>query len=538
MQALLRRIGITRDEVQRLGAAGAARPRSARLGGACGPPTRPTSGATLADARFAATSTTRWQHVSVIAAANAEEEALAIAVALREALETDRQDRRAGDARPRAGAPRAGGARALERRGRRFRRRRARRHAGRRVRAARRRGGARRARAGHAAGAAQASAAAARRRRPARMRTPSRCWSRRCCAARARSPAAAGLRTRSRRSATTSQKLHRSRSAHAADAARQLQIAADLIARARRRARAARSACQAQAAARRTSPPRIAQVIEALSSERQRRRRRLRRPRWRRARPGVRGDRRQRAGRRRDRRAAGLSRPVPRHRRRASRCAGPTGRACACASTACSKRGCNRSTASCSAGWSRASGRRRRAAIPGSAGRCGTQLGLDLPERRIALVGARLRADARRARGRPRLSRAKLAGAPTVPSRFVQRLAAVAGEARWKAALRARRTLSRLGARARPAGDRPQPVARPEPKPPRDARPTRSRSPRSRPGCAIPTRSTPGTFCGCSRSTRSTRRPARATAAPSSTGDRRLHRAVHRMRCRPIRSAS
>ena len=68
---------------------------------------------------------------------------------------------------------------------------------------------------------------------------------------------------------------------------------------------------------------------------------------------------------------------------------------------------------------------------------------------------------------------AKLSGAPTVPSRFLQRLAAVAGEQRWDAALRTRRALSRLGARARPAGSAsPRPVPRPEPKPARDARPT------------------------------------------------------------------
>ena len=42
---------------------------------------------------------------------------------------------------------------------------------------------------------------------------------------------------------------------------------------------------------------------------------------------------------------------------------------------------------------------------------------------------------------------AKLGGAPTVASRFVQRLAAVAGEARWDAALDARRAISRAGAR-------------------------------------------------------------------------------------------
>ena len=46
---------------------------------------------------------------------------------------------------------------------------------------------------------------------------------------------------------------------------------------------------------------------------------------------------------------------------------------------------------------------------------------------------------------------AKLAGAPTVPSRFIQRLAAVAGETRWEAALERGERYLALGARARPA---------------------------------------------------------------------------------------
>ena len=77
-------------------------------------------------------------------------------------------------------------------------------------------------------------------------------------------------------------------------------------------------------------------------------------------------------------------------------------------------------------------------------------LGLDLPERRISLSAhdfAQMLGAGEVVLAYP----AKLAGAPTVPSRFVQRLAAVAGEERWEAALRARRALSRLGARARPA---------------------------------------------------------------------------------------
>ena len=66
---------------------------------------------------------------------------------------------------------------------------------------------------------------------------------------------------------------------------------------------------------------------------------------------------------------------------------------------------------------------------------------------------------------------AKLAGAPTVASRFVQRLAAVAGERRWAQALaRGARYVELARALDAPTG-RPQPVARPEPKPPRDARP-------------------------------------------------------------------
>ena len=76
------------------------------------------------------------------------------------------------------------------------------------------------------------------------------------------------------------------------------------------------------------------------------------------------------------------------------------------------------------------------------------ELGLDLPERRIGLSAH----DFAQALGAPEvvLSRAaKLAGAPTVASRFVQRLAAVAGKARWDAALATRRALRRAGAPAR-----------------------------------------------------------------------------------------
>ena len=61
-------------------------------------------------------------------------------------------------------------------------------------------------------------------------------------------------------------------------------------------------------------------------------------------------------------------------------------------------------------------------------------LGLDLPERRIGLSAhdfAQLLGAAEVFLTRA----AKLAGAPTVASRFLQRLAAVAGEAPWRAAV-------------------------------------------------------------------------------------------------------
>ena len=95
-------------------------------------------------------------------------------------------------------------------------------------------------------------------------------------------------------------------------------------------------------------------------------------------------------------------------------------------------------------------------------------LGLDLPERRIGL-SAHDFAQLAGTRDVILTRAAKLGGAPTVASRFVQRLAAVAGE-RWKDAI-ARGDTYVAWARAL---DRPtafQRIRRPEPKPPRDARP-------------------------------------------------------------------
>jgi len=97
------------------------------------------------------------------------------------------------------------------------------------------------------------------------------------------------------------------------------------------------------------------------------------------------------------------------------------------------------------------------------------ELGLDLPERRIGLSAH----DFAQCLGAAKvvLARAgKLAGAPTVASRFLQRLAAVAGAARWSEVL-ARggrylalaRTLDRADC---------VPIKTPAPRPPRAARPT------------------------------------------------------------------
>jgi ATP-dependent helicase/nuclease subunit B len=97
-------------------------------------------------------------------------------------------------------------------------------------------------------------------------------------------------------------------------------------------------------------------------------------------------------------------------------------------------------------------------------------LGLDPPERRVSL-SAHDFAQALGAEDAILAYPAKLAGTPTVASRFVQRLAAIAGEARWQ---RARERGARYLTYAR-ALDRPIDVKRaekPTPRPPRSARPT------------------------------------------------------------------
>ena len=97
-------------------------------------------------------------------------------------------------------------------------------------------------------------------------------------------------------------------------------------------------------------------------------------------------------------------------------------------------------------------------------------LGLDLPERRVGLAAH----DFAQALGAKELvltRAAKSAGAPTVASRFLQRMAALAGAERWaEARNRGEDYLALAEALDAPAG-KPQPMERPEPSPPLEARP-------------------------------------------------------------------
>jgi ATP-dependent helicase/nuclease subunit B len=99
------------------------------------------------------------------------------------------------------------------------------------------------------------------------------------------------------------------------------------------------------------------------------------------------------------------------------------------------------------------------------------ELGLDLPERRIGL-SAHDFTQALGAREVILTRAAKLSGAPTVASRFVQRLAAVAGEPRWSAALK-RGARYVEWAQALDETGEARPMPRPEPRPPLAARPRR-----------------------------------------------------------------
>jgi ATP-dependent helicase/nuclease subunit B len=98
-------------------------------------------------------------------------------------------------------------------------------------------------------------------------------------------------------------------------------------------------------------------------------------------------------------------------------------------------------------------------------------LGLDLPERRIGLAAHDF-AQLLGAREVFLTHAIKRGGAPTVTSRFVQRLAAVAGAARWDEALARGEHYRRLCRSLDEPTAPPQPVGRPAPCPPRAARPT------------------------------------------------------------------
>jgi ATP-dependent helicase/nuclease subunit B len=97
-------------------------------------------------------------------------------------------------------------------------------------------------------------------------------------------------------------------------------------------------------------------------------------------------------------------------------------------------------------------------------------LGLDLPERRIGLTAH----DFAQLLGAPDVILSfsgKVAGTPTVPSRFIQRLAAVAGKERWQQAIaRGDKYLNWARELDRPEQS-PKPAAQPAPTPPRASRP-------------------------------------------------------------------
>ncbi len=97
------------------------------------------------------------------------------------------------------------------------------------------------------------------------------------------------------------------------------------------------------------------------------------------------------------------------------------------------------------------------------------QLGLDLPERRIGLSAH----DFAQLLGADEVilsHAAKVGGAPAVASRFLHRLEAVAGETRWKAATSAGEKYARF-ADELDSPDKIEPIPQPAPKPPRTTRP-------------------------------------------------------------------
>ena len=97
------------------------------------------------------------------------------------------------------------------------------------------------------------------------------------------------------------------------------------------------------------------------------------------------------------------------------------------------------------------------------------ELGLDLPERRIGL-SAHDFAQQLGAREVMLTFAAKIAGAPTVPSRFIQRLAAVSGE-RWQRAIKRGEVYLAWARALDHPNEPPKAEPRPEPKPPSAVRP-------------------------------------------------------------------
>jgi ATP-dependent helicase/nuclease subunit B len=99
------------------------------------------------------------------------------------------------------------------------------------------------------------------------------------------------------------------------------------------------------------------------------------------------------------------------------------------------------------------------------------ELGLDLPERRIGLSAH----DFAQSLGAEEVilsHAAKVGGAPAVASRFLHRLEAVAGEARWNAAKAAGEKYVRF-AHELDRPDKVEPIPQPAPRPPRATRPLR-----------------------------------------------------------------
>ena len=158
------------------------------------------------------------------------------------------------------------------------------------------------------------------------------------------------------------------------------------------------------------------------------------------------------------------------------------------------------------------------------------ELGLDLPERRIGLSAH----DFAQLLGTEDVilsHSAKAGGAPAVASRFLHRLEAVAGEERWEAARQAGERYVHFALGARRARRGQADCAARADAAARDAAAADCRSPRSRTGCAIPTRSTPSISSSCERAR--SRRHA-AVGGRSRLGDPRCARRIHQDLCRQI----